>query len=177
MMLSFRLPVTALYHLAAGGRVSPLAAIPASVIALFVACRSRMGIAALRTGSVCMARRSRGCIPSGWHEAAGDLPLLGMDGGGGGGAGNCDFTGGAVADILFPEKDERVELVEGGERAGDGSGGPGDALHGNGDGEFHAASTETQDSYALRISGLRLESVILVTFMVLAVKLTDIVDG
>jgi hypothetical protein len=98
-----------------------------------------------------------------------------MDGGGAG-AGNCDFTGGAVADILLPEKDERVELVEGGERAGDGSCGPGDLPHGMATASF-TASTETQDSYALNILGLRLESVIRATFMVLAVKLpTSLMD-
>ena len=52
-MLAFRLPVPVLYDWPTVG-VSLLAAILASVIALFVVSRKKMGIAAALTGSVCM---------------------------------------------------------------------------------------------------------------------------
>jgi len=52
-MLAFRLPVVVLYDWPPVG-VSLLAAILASAIALFVVSRSKMGIAAPLTGSVCM---------------------------------------------------------------------------------------------------------------------------
>ena len=142
-MLAFRLPVAVEYDWP-GVLLSLLAAILASAIALFVVSRKEMSYFRAIIGSIFM-----GSGIAGMHYIGMDAMRL---------PATCHYSRVMVAvsvalamvislvalslSVSFSRGDEVGQLAEGAERGGDGRGGTGDALHGNGSGQFHAGDVE-----------------------------------
>jgi two-component system, sensor histidine kinase and response regulator len=178
-MLAFRLPVPVLYDWPLVG-ASLLAAILASVIALFVVSRTHMGILAALIGSVCM-----GAAIAGMHYigmAAMRLPAM------------CRYSGWIVSTSValaivislvallltfyFRKGTKEWSWLKAASALVMGAAIP--VMHYTGmAAATFTASSEVHDSmtHAVNISGLGSESVILVTFMVLGVTLlTSVMD-
>ena len=112
-MLAFRLPLPVQYDWPTVS-LSLMAAVLASAVALFVVSRHQMGV--VRASSAASDGRRYRSHALHWHGGdaiARYVPLFSLTFPTFGSSRDCDFFRGFMADLLFPNRDDGLELAQG----------------------------------------------------------------